>query len=162
MDWNECVIPVSLFAIDVTNHDGLGENLIEFTVEGCGNGDFNSEECIDTRVATAISPVGGEIVVTVSHLHAMTLNATLWGEDGRLICETSPIYGKGHESGNETGYVVGIRSCYGNAGSPDAARINQGEKLTYVVQSTKFGGPHTGLMAIVGLKLVSDGVAAAY
>lgn len=160
-DWNECLVPTTSVGIDVTNHDGFDENLVEFTVDGCGDADPNSEECIDTREATLVSPVGGEIVYTVSHLHASILDAAVYGEDGRLICKTTPMYGQGVEAGNEKNYVVGIKSCYGNPGTPNAIRIEQGEKLKYVVKSTKVGGPHTGLMGLAGVQLVADGVSAA-
>ena len=66
VDWSECLVQVSTVAIDITNPDGFGENLVEFTVEGsCGDGDPSSEECVDTRVATLLSPLGGELVYTV-------------------------------------------------------------------------------------------------
>jgi hypothetical protein len=160
IDWNECLIPTSSIGIDVTNHDGFDENLVEFTVDGCGDADPNSEACLDTREATLIAPSGGEVVYTVSHLHASTLDAAVYGEDGRLICRTTPMYGQGEEAGNEKNYVVGIKSCYGNAGTPNAMRVRQGEKLRYVVQSTKVGGPHTGLMGLAGIRIVKDGAKA--
>jgi len=155
IDWNECLIPTTSIGIDITNHDGFDENLIEFTVEGCGDADPNSEECLDIREATLIAPIGGEVVYAVSHLHASTLDAAVYGEDGRLICRTTPMYGQGEEAGNEKDYVVGIKSCYGNPGTPDSLRIKQGEKLKYVVTSTKVGGPHTGLMGLAGVRLIA-------
>jgi len=161
VDWNECLVPLKSVGIDVTNHDGFDENLVEFTVDGCGDADPNSEECIDTREATLISPLGGEVVFTVSHLHAAALDAALYGEDGRLICRTTPMYGQGEEAGNEKNYVVGIKHCVNYPGTPNSMRIQQGEKLRYVVTSTKVGGPHTGLMGLGGMKIVPDGVSAA-
>jgi hypothetical protein len=159
-DWSECLIPTSTFAMDITNHDGFDEDLVEFTVEGCGDADRNSEECLDTREATLVAPTGGEIVYSVSHLHASTLDAVIYGEDGRVICRTTPMYGQGEEAGNEKDYVVGIKSCYGNPGTPDAIRVEQGEKLRYVVKSTKVGGPHTGLMGLAFINIVPDGAKA--
>jgi len=159
VDWNECLIPLSSVGLDITNSDGFGENLIEFTVDGCGDADPNSEECVDTRVATLISPIGGEVVYTVSHLHSTALDAAIYREDGSLICRTTPIYGDGEEAGNEKNHVVGIKRCINQPGSPNSMRIKQGEKLTYVVKSTKVGGPHTGLMGLVGVQLAADGVA---
>jgi hypothetical protein len=161
VDWNDCLIPLSSVGLDITNPDGFGENLIEYTVDGCGDADPNSEECVDTRVATLISPIGGEVVYTVSHLHSAALDAAIYGEDGRLICRTTPFYGDGEEAGNEKNYVVGIKSCINHPGSPNSIRINQGEKLKYVVKSTKVNGPHTGLMGLVGVQIVADGVASA-
>jgi hypothetical protein len=161
IDWNECLVPVSNLGIDVTNPTGFGENLIEFTVDGCGDADPNSEECLDTRVAYLNAPEGGEVVYSVSHLHSSILDASIWGEDGRLICRTTPLYGNGHEAGNEKDYVVGIKNCIGNPGAPDSMKIKQGERLKYIVVSTKVGGPHTGLMGLAGIQFVSDGVKSA-
>lgn len=161
VDWNDCLIPLSSVGLDITNPDGFGENLVEYTVDGCGDADPNSEECVDTRVATLISPIGGEVVYTVSHLHSASLDAAIYGEDGRLICRTTPVYGDGEEAGNEKNYVVGIKSCTHQPGSPNSMRIKQGEKLKYVVKATKVGGPHTGLMGLVGVELVADGVSSA-
>jgi hypothetical protein len=154
-DWNECLIPTSSVGIDVTNHDGFDENLIEFTVEGCGDADPNSKECLDTREATLLVPKGGEIVYSVSHLHAV-----IYGEDGRVICRTTPMYDQGEEAGNEKHYVIGIKSCYGNLGTPDAIWVEQGEKLRFVVKSTKVGGPYTRLMGLAGIRIVADGAKA--
>lgn len=153
VEWDSCVKPVQLFGLDITNHNGYDENLVEFTVDGCGDADPNSDECVDTRVAYLDAPGGGDVVHAISHLHAGALNATLWGEDGRLLCETSPIYGDGNEAGNEKGYVVGIRGCYGSPGTPNALKIVKGEKLKYVVQSSKVNGPHTGLMGLAGFSI---------
>ena len=156
-DWSECLIPTTSIGIDITNHNGYDENLVEFNVDGCGDADPNSEECLDTREAYLDAPIGGEIVYTVSHLHASAVDAAVYGEDGRLICRTTPMYGTGYEAGNEKDHVVGIKSCYGNPGTPNAGRVRQGEKLKYVVQYSKVNGPHTGLMGLVGIKIVADG-----
>jgi hypothetical protein len=43
VDWDECVVPTETFYIDITNKDGFGENLVEFTIQGCDNDDPNSE-----------------------------------------------------------------------------------------------------------------------
>lgn len=156
VDWDECVVPLDFFGIDITNKlHGFGGNLIEFTVEGCGDADPNSEACVDTQDTTVSAPIGGRVVYVVSHLHATVLDATLWGEDGRVICRTLPIYGHGTEAGDENGYVVGVVSCYPPAGSPQGW-ITQGEELHYQVKYSKVGGPHTGLMGIVGVKIAKD------
>ncbi|CAM6002866.1 unnamed protein product [Sphagnum balticum] len=153
---DECVVPLDFFGIDITNKlHGFGGNLIEFTVEGCGDADPNSEACVDTQDTTVSAPIGGRVVYVVSHLHATVLDATLWGEDGRVICRTLPIYGHGTEAGDENGYVVGVVSCYPPAGSPQGW-ITQGEELHYQVKYSKVGGPHTGLMGIVGVKIAKD------
>ncbi|CAM6041290.1 unnamed protein product [Sphagnum compactum] len=154
VEWDECVVPTSQFGIDVTSKDS-GHGLIEYTVEGCGNANPESEDCVDTRDATVIAPVGGVLIILVSHLHSTALDSSLWGEDGRLLCHSPPIYGNGTEAGNEDGYVIGVVSCYPAPGSP-ASRIIQGERLHYQVKYSKVDGPHTGVMGLLGVQIVQD------
>jgi hypothetical protein len=155
VEWDECVVPTSNFGIDVTRKDASGHGLIEYTVEGCGNADPESEDCVDTRDATMIAPFGGVLIILVSHLHSAALDSSLWGEDGRLLCHSPPIYGNGTEAGNEDGYVVGVVSCYPAPGSP-ASRIIQGERLHYQVKYSKVNGPHTGVMGLLRVQIVRD------
>ncbi|CAK9195384.1 unnamed protein product [Sphagnum troendelagicum] len=155
VEWDECVVPTSQFGIDVTSKDASGHGLIEYTVEGCGNADPESEDCVDTHDATRIAPFGGVLITLVSHLHSTALDSSLWGEDGRLLCHSPPIYGNGTEAGNEDGYVVGVVSCYPAPGSP-ASRIIQGERLHYQVKYSKVDGPHTGVMGLIAVQIVPD------
>ncbi len=148
-------MPTSQFGIDVTSKDDFGHGLTEYTVEGCGNADPESEDCVDTRDATLIAPFGGVLIILVSHLHSTALDSSLWGEDGRLLCHSPPIYGNGTEAGNEDGYVVGVVSCYPAPGSP-ASRIIQGERLHYQVKYSKVDGPHTGVMGLLAIQIVRD------
>ncbi|TYK28455.1 uncharacterized protein E5676_scaffold629G00870 [Cucumis melo var. makuwa] len=45
----------------------------------------------------------GFIVYGVVHQHIGAIGATLYGEDGRVLCSSLPIYGEGDEIGNEDG-----------------------------------------------------------
>lgn len=38
-------------------------------------------------------------------------------QNGVVICESEPIYGKGVEAGDEAGYVVGMTTCFPKPGS---------------------------------------------
>jgi hypothetical protein len=135
----------------------LDKGKVEYTREGCGDADPLSVECVDTRVAVITSPIGGKLVDSVSHLHAGAIDSAIWGEDGRLLCRSTPMYGQGEEAGNEKHFVVGIKAC-----KPDAMKMKQGEKIKYVVQYSKVGGPRTGLMGVGNLRVAPDGVKAAY
>jgi hypothetical protein len=154
VDWDECVVPTETFYIDITNKDGItGENLVEFTVQGCDNAlDPNSEECIHTQDATMIAPIGGQVVYVASHLHSSVLDSILWGEDGRIICHPSPIY-YGHENNKD---AIAIMPCYPSMGSP-GGKITQGEQLHYQVKYSKIGGPHTGVMGLMTLNIATKG-----
>ncbi|CAK9228948.1 unnamed protein product, partial [Sphagnum troendelagicum] len=157
VEWDACVVPTTLLGIDVTDKDGSGHGLIEYTVEGsCGaHADPQSEECVDTRDTTVIAPFGGKVVTVVSHLHLAALDSSLWGEDGRLICNSPPVYGHGTEAGNEDGYIIGVGSCYPAPGSP-GSRIIEGERLHYQVKYSKVDGPHTGVMGLLAIRMVKD------
>jgi len=48
-------------------------------------------------------------------------------QDGRVICSSIPSYGNESEAGNETGYIVGMSTCYPKPGS---VKIIDGETLT--------------------------------
>ncbi len=161
MDWDECVVPTETFYIDITNKDGIiGENLVEFTIQGCDNADPDSEECIHTQDATMIAPIGGQVVYVASHLHSSVLDSILWGEDGRIICHPSPIYYHGHgttKDGDENNKdAIAIMPCYPRMGSP-GGKITQGEQLHYQVKYSKIDGPHTGVMGLMTLNIATNG-----
>lgn len=123
IDWNECLVFVINFGIDVINFIGFGENFIEFMVDGCGDVDFNLEECFDIWVVYFNVFEGGEVVYFVFYFYLFILDVFIWGEDGCLICRIIFLYGNGYEVGNEKDYVVGIKNCIGNFGVLDFMKI---------------------------------------
>nr|GLL35292.1 uncharacterized protein LOC109163135 [Ipomoea trifida] len=62
--------------------------------------------------------------------------------DGRVLCNSFPIYGNGTEAGNEDGYLVGMLSCYPQPGSVKIAPM---EKLT-IISNYSSAQMHTGVM----------------
>lgn len=78
-------------------------------------------------------------------------------QDGRLLCGSDPIYGDGGEvAGNESGYVVGMTTCYPRPGS---VKVSDGEVLTLESDYNNTRG-HTGLMGLFYI-LVAPPAAAA-
>ena len=72
-------------------------------------------------------------------------------QDGRVICSSIPIYGKGKEAGNEAGYIVGMTTCYPQPGS---VKILDGETL--ILESNYSSSQtHTGVMGLYYI-LVAD------
>ncbi|XP_060168619.1 uncharacterized protein LOC132599315 isoform X2 [Lycium barbarum] len=65
-------------------------------------------------------------------------------KDGRVICSSLPIYGKGKEPGNEAGYIVGMSTCYPRPGS---VKISKGETLT-LLSNYSSDQRHTGVMGL--------------
>ena len=65
-------------------------------------------------------------------------------QDGRVICSSIPSYGNGNEAGNETGYIVGMSTCYPRPGS---VKIVNGETLT-LVSNYSSSKEHTGVMGL--------------
>ena len=74
-------------------------------------------------------------------------------QDGREICSSRPLYGQGKEPGNETGYIVGMGTCY-----PEPGSVKIFNKETLKLQS-KYSNEvrHTGAMNLFYL-LIADSV----
>ncbi|CAO2162575.1 unnamed protein product [Urochloa humidicola] len=140
LDWSDAaVVPVRIYILDVTDTallDGKFEPdcKVEYTVEECSSENRARNECVDVKVTKEVLPRGGDIVYAVGHQHAGGTGISLHGEDGRLLCLSTPTYGHGEEAGNEAGYVVGMSTCYPDPGS--AARVRDGEALTVVSNYT--------------------------
>lgn len=154
---DECVIPLVSQSLDVTAH-GDATGTVEYNIEGhCKAEDVHKPECIDVRETIIEARYGGDMVYAVSHLHAYSLDSTLFGEDGRTICHSPPIYGHGTAAGDEKGYVVGIRHCNPSFGANgNVGKIKKGEKLRWQVKYTRVGGPHTGVMGVLFTKLAEE------
>jgi len=65
-------------------------------------------------------------------------------QDERVICSSIPRYGNGNEAGNETGYIVGMSTCYPKPGS---VKIIDGETLT-LESNYNSSKEHTGVMGL--------------
>lgn len=155
VDWDSSIIPVKIFIFDVTdtgkrNGSGLGpENgcQIEYEVKAC-NGIGG---CIDAKRTSLTMPTGGYVVYGVAHQHTGGTGSTLYGQDGRVICTSLPAYGEGKEAGNETGYIVGMSTCYPKPGSVKIAD-NENLILESNYSRTRM---HTGVMGLFYI-LVAD------
>ena len=154
---DECVVPLKDWVLDVTAYKDF-RGAIEYNVEGnCKAEDAHNPECVHVKETVLEAKHGGDLVYAVSHLHAYSLDSSLWGEDGRLICQAPPIYGHGTAAGDEKGYVVGIRHCNPSLGANGAVgKIKKGEKLRFQVKYTKVDGPHTGVMGILFMKIAEQ------
>ncbi|KAH9328359.1 hypothetical protein KI387_000467 [Taxus chinensis] len=161
MDWEESIVPVRVYILDVTD---TGERSVdqsssyspigcqvEYNVPQCTAGIHSSGEGIDIREAHMVIPQGGDVIYSVAHQHTGGDGITLYGQDGREICTSLPRYGKGREPGNETGYIVGMSSCYPEPGS---VQIHGGETLKLQSKYNKERG-HTGVMGLFYL-LIAD------
>jgi hypothetical protein len=152
--FDECVVPVQHVGLDVL---GDAAATVEYTVEGhCKPEDFHKPECVDERETVVEAEHGGDVVYVVAHLHTYSLGSTLWGEDGRVICHSSPVYGHGGTPGDEKGYVVGIRHCNPALNKTGQGKIRKGEKLRFQVRYSKVGGPHTGVMGVGFIKVAEE------
>lgn len=148
---DECVVPLQHVGLDVLGDDA---NTIEYTIEGhCNAEDFLKPECVDVRESIIEAEHGGDVVYVVAHLHTYSLGSTLWGEDGRLICRSDPVYGEGNTAGNESGYVVSIQHCNPALMAGEFGKIAKGEKLRFQVRYSKVNGPHTGVMGVAFMKV---------
>ncbi|XP_022134628.1 uncharacterized protein LOC111006852 [Momordica charantia] len=153
VDWDDFVVPVEVYIFDVTDtwnpftddsdQDPQHHCLVEYdVVANCNNNPTNKgyDECNATKRTRLMLPSGGYVIYGVAHQHIGGIGATLYGEDGRVLCSSSPIYGEG----NEAGYLVGMSTCYPQPGS---VKINNGEMMTV---ESKYDPTqnHTGVMAL--------------
>ncbi|KAJ6889106.1 stress up-regulated Nod 19 protein [Populus alba x Populus x berolinensis] len=109
--------------------DGLSpENgcQVEYDVEPCGSATAVSDGCIDVQRTSLTMPVSGYVIYGVAHQHTGGIGSTLFGEEGRVICTSEPIYGEGKDAGDEAGYVSRMSTCYPEPGS---IQITAGENL---------------------------------
>lgn len=155
VDFSDAVVPVKVYLLDVTDRrtawDQPAQCMVEYTVPQCAVG---AAECVHTQEAVAFLPEGGYVVFSSAHLHNSGVAASISLENGRDICLSHPIYGRGKEAGNETGYVVGMTSCYPD---PTSIYIRPREKLR-LKASYNNEERHTGVMGIL-LLLIADGPA---
>ncbi|XP_076893625.1 uncharacterized protein LOC143545666 isoform X2 [Bidens hawaiensis] len=95
-----------------------------------------------TKRSSVILPIDGDVIYAVAHQHSGGIGSTLYGEDGRIICASKPIYGQGKRVGDEAGYIVGMSTCYPKPGS---VKIAKGEYVTLESNYNNEKG-HTGVM----------------
>ncbi|KAD4889171.1 hypothetical protein E3N88_21244 [Mikania micrantha] len=153
VDWSDSIVPVNVYIFDVTDtwqHTGIHDCLIEYDIEKYTNGGASNDFTSTTRSSVKF-PIDGDVIYGVGHQHSGGIGSALYGEDGRVICSSKPIYGKGNDAGNEAGYIVGMSTCYPKPGS---VKIIKGETLT-LESNYSSKKSHTGVMGLFYI-LVSD------
>ncbi|KAJ3681299.1 hypothetical protein LUZ60_015788 [Juncus effusus] len=164
VDWAPHIVPVKVYILDVTDtglppsDEGLNKHSyssckVEYEVKECDSEKKMNGDCIDSKIARLTMPHGGYVVYGVAHQHSGGAGSWLYGEDGRLLCDSIPSYGNGAEAGNEANYIVGMSPCYPKPGS---VKISDGETVT-VVSSYNSTEMHTGVMCLFYI-LVADEV----
>ncbi|CAN4092254.1 unnamed protein product [Withania somnifera] len=160
VDWDpSSIVPVKVYIFDVTDSWKKPENpttvvkhvcQIEYQVESC-SADKNVCDCTHARNKSVSFPIDGDVIYGVAHQHKGAILSTLYGEDGRVICSSKPIYGKGKSPGDEAGYVVGMSTCYPKPGS---IKLREGETVTLVTNYSS-AQRHAGVMGLFYI-LVSE------
>ncbi|KAL5992471.1 hypothetical protein ACLOJK_013390 [Asimina triloba] len=148
VEWNDNIVPVKVYIFDVTDtgkrspvDDTVGCQA-EYSIEACSASDREKGRCVHTQKGTVKFPRGGNVVYAVGHQHWGGVGIALYGQDGRVICKSMPIYGNGTEVGNEDGYLVGMTACYPKPGS---VAIRTGEVMNAVAKYEN-SRSHTGIM----------------
>ncbi|KAK7331287.1 hypothetical protein VNO77_25508 [Canavalia gladiata] len=152
INWDNSVIPVKIYILDVTDTLNVSDKTkgmspkhnckVEYDVKPCSK--EYKYKCVDVRRTMLPMQVGGYVIYGVGHQHVGAVGSTLFGQDGRVICSSLPIYGNGTEAGNEKGYVVGMSTCYPPPGS---VKIMDGENLTLEVSYSN-SILHSGVMGL--------------
>lgn len=155
VDWHESVIPVRIYIFDVTDsgevmdgsHEGVSAKTsckVEYEVKACGLEGKVNGECLDNKKARLVIPNGGDIIYGVAHQHSGGVGSALYGQDGRVLCTSIPTYGEGKEAGNEADYIVGMSTCYPEAGSVMVAD----EEVLTLESNYSSTQMHTGVMGL--------------
>ncbi|MCL7041722.1 hypothetical protein MKW94_002310 [Papaver nudicaule] len=122
-------------------------------IERCGSpGVDRNSVCADNKKTSVVMLNGGYVIYGAAHQHSGGIGSALYGEDGRLICASIPVYGDGKEAGNEAGYIVGMSTCYLQPGS---IKISDGETLVLEsnYSSTRI---HTRVMGLFYILVVDQ------
>ncbi|XP_027351320.1 uncharacterized protein LOC113862432 [Abrus precatorius] len=128
VEWDKYQVPLKVYILDSTDKmRSNGSHTIhdcqaEYTILPNG-----SSDSLHVQKAKIKMEKGGYLIYGTTHMHTVVVNATLYGQDGRTLCTSTPKYGTGKEPGNENGYAVGMSVCYPQPGS---IKINDGETLT--------------------------------
>ncbi|KAD4889165.1 hypothetical protein E3N88_21238 [Mikania micrantha] len=129
VDWGDSIVPVKIFIFDVTDtwektgiHDCLFEYDVKKSTTGVATNNYTS-----SRRSSVSFPTAGDVIYGFAQQYIGRTGASLHGEDGRVICSSKPIYGKGNDVGDEADCIVGISTCYPKPGS---VKIAKGETVT--------------------------------
>ncbi|KAK8586547.1 hypothetical protein V6N13_010137 [Hibiscus sabdariffa] len=157
VDMDTSILPVRIYIFDITDlwkrtSDSTGINFehdckVEYEIEPCNATGWAHEGCIDTKRVSLDMPFSGYLLYGYGHQHAGGTGSALYREDGRVMCSSKPIYGKGEEVGNEAGYIVGISSCYPK---PGTMKISKGETLILESNYSNIRR-HTGVMGLFSI-----------
>ncbi|CAA0811231.1 Unknown protein [Striga hermonthica] len=156
VEWDQLsFVPVMIYILDVADvwtradeSSGAKDRhncAVEYDIDSCPTDVAKNGGCIHSKIVTVSLPAGGDVIYGVGHQHAGATAIALYGEGGRVICSSNPIYGQGNEPGDEAGYVVGMSTCYP---SPGSVKISNGEKLT-LVSNYSNDQSHTGVMGLM-------------
>ncbi|XP_009360277.2 uncharacterized protein LOC103950768 [Pyrus x bretschneideri] len=148
VDWSEFLLPAKIYifdATDIMNSSAPAASKhncqVEYDVAKSCNA---TGVCLDNKWAKITMPTGGYVIYGVAHQHKGALGSTLYGQDGRVLCSSTPMYGNGTKAGNEAGYIVGMTTCYPWPGS---VKIKNAESLT-LVSSYNSTQMHSGVMGL--------------
>ncbi|CAJ2673272.1 unnamed protein product [Trifolium pratense] len=128
VDWDQHQIPLRFYILDSTDRirtngsETIHDCLAEYTIP-----ENNSGDRFHVQKSSIPMKKGGYLIYGTAHMHTGVVNATLYGQDGRTLCTSTPRYGTGKEAGNEEGYLVEMSVCYPTPGS---IKINDGETVT--------------------------------
>ncbi|KAI5074680.1 hypothetical protein GOP47_0010641 [Adiantum capillus-veneris] len=142
LDWSDAILPVKIYIFDSTYEASLCK--VEYDVPSCSSQNGGTSECTHVQESVMEVPIGGDVVYGVSHQHAGGIGGAMYGQDGREICTSIPLYGNGTEVGNEAGYIVGMTTCYPEPGSVQVVSRESIRMLSTYSRSIS----HTGVMGL--------------
>ncbi|KAI5070067.1 hypothetical protein GOP47_0014410 [Adiantum capillus-veneris] len=143
LDWSDSILPVKIYIFDASYNGSRCQ--VEYHVPACSSRNMStSTECMHMQESIMEVPIGGDVIYGVSHQHAGGVSSAMYGQDGREICTSIPLYGNGTEVGNEAGYLVGMTTCYPKVGS---VQVMSGESIR-MLSNYSSSKSHTGVMGL--------------
>ncbi|XP_072061871.1 uncharacterized protein [Arachis hypogaea] len=110
VDWDQYQVPIKFYILDVTDQvtyngsEPIHNCMVEYSITP-QNTDIEHYHIKRTKIPMK---KGGNLIYSTAHVHPGIVNATLYGENGKVLCVVQPTYGTGEEPGNEKGYVIGM------------------------------------------------------
>ncbi|CAJ2673265.1 unnamed protein product [Trifolium pratense] len=152
VDWDQHQIPLRFYILDSTDRirtngsETIHDCLAEYTIP-----ENNSGDRFHVQKSSIPMKKGGYLIYGTAHMHTGVVNATLYGQDGRKLCTSTPRYGTGKEARNEEGYLVemsdGRKLCtstprYGTgkeAGNEEGYLVEMSDGRTLCTSTPRYG-----------------------
>ncbi|MCL7033465.1 hypothetical protein MKW94_008418 [Papaver nudicaule] len=111
VDWEEATVPVKIMSFVPRKESD------------------DSELACKNKKISFVLPNGDYVIYGAAHQHSAGFGSALYGDDGRLMCTSLPVYGDGNEAGNGLSFGIKIQQHY-KSGRGDGFFLHLGRGST--------------------------------